>query len=300
MAIRVRERPDSGGISYDASGGGTTLRYTVVTTAGETEAQIYTAALFGSFAYYNGFIRNKITVEPSPGPNVWAVTIEYGTTGVGGGDQPLGGAASDGSPPPNPTGPPTSSTPLTSGWSFSIRAPRLNYKRSFQVVGSAGYDGAAPLDHKGAIGVSADKKEVEGVDWPPEPAFTFSRTVARATVDVNYLETLALLAGRPNDAAFYGFDPECVLLLEASGQYTEGEGWSINFTFGVELAEAVVEIVPGLLPKAPDTLSKQGWHYLDVHYEQAVDGAKVTLRPVAAYVHRIVRAVDFGLLEIGA
>lgn len=299
MAIRVTESPDSGGINYDANGGGTTLRYTVVTTAAETEAQIYTAALYGSFPYLNGFIRRRINVTPKGGPNVWTVEIEYGTTGVGGGDQPLGGQASDGSPPPNAEAPASTTTPLTSGWSFSIRAPKLHLTQSRATVLAVKRGGGVAEDFKGRVGVDRDRKTV-GVDWPPEPAFTFKRTVAAPVVTLGYLETLALIAGRPNNAPFYGFDAGSVILLEADGQFTQGEGWSITFGFGVELGDNAIEICDGL-PTAPDVIAKKGFEYLWILEEEVRDPAtgKNVVVPSAAYVEELLRPVDFGLLLIG-
>ncbi|VTS01533.1 Uncharacterized protein OS=Isosphaera pallida (strain ATCC 43644 / DSM 9630 / IS1B) GN=Isop_2424 PE=4 SV=1 [Gemmata massiliana] len=300
MSIFVNESPDSRDLNFGSNGGGQVLKYTVRTTAGETEAQIYLAALLGSFPYFNGFIRNDIKVSPNGAPHLWKVEISYGTTGVGGGDQPLGGVGSDGSPPTNPTAPASSSTPLTSGYSFSIRAPRLHFKRSRTTVASFKSGGGIATDRQKVIGVTkGDSSEPDGVDWPPDPSSTFKRTVAKATVTQGYLSTLFNLAGRVNDAAFYGWAAGEVIFLAADGQYTTGEGWSITFEFGVNENEPSIVISPDL-PHPPEVISKRGWEYLWVVNVEQIVGTKRVLVADECYVEELIRPAPFALLQIGA
>jgi hypothetical protein len=295
MALRITEDPKSRSLEYGAQNGGQTLSFNVVATAGETETDIWLFALLNSSPYFNGFIRNNVKVDPQGG-TLFGVTITYGTTGVGGGDQPLGGEGNDGGSPTNPSSPASDSTPLTSGYSFSISCPRIHYTQSRQTISSTKRGGGVAPDWKGAIGIdtSSGVNKIQGADWPPDAAFSFSRTFARATVTQGYLETLALLAGRPNNAEFYGFDEGEVILLQADGQFTQGEGWSITMKFGVSLNDTDIVICDGLT--VPEKL---GWNYLWVLYADVQDGNDVRTWPEAAYVEEILRPVDFSLLEIG-
>jgi hypothetical protein len=303
VAIRMQESPDSRDLHYGAQGGGQTFRLTAITTAGETEAQVWIYALQQSEPYFNGFIRQDIKVRRGSGPNYFTVEIEYGPSGVGGGDQPLGGAGNDGGPPTEPTGPGSDTAALKSGWSFSLRVPRLHITQSnltmLRVARTGFFNGVAP-NYRGAIGVSDDGKEVEGCDWPPEPAFTIGRTTARPVVTMGYIEAIRSVLGRPNVAPFYQRAAGEVMLLQADGQYSRDEGWSINWTFGVEANNPNVLICDGLPPLFA-SIAKKGFEYLWILYvldEDAPAGQMVKV-PGAAYVEQIVEPADYSLLEIG-
>ena len=303
MAIRIVEAPDSGDVHYGASGGGQTLRYTAYTTAGETKAAIFLYALAGTLPFLNGFIRNDLKVESKNGAaNLYTVTVEYGTTGVGGSDQPLGGPGSDGSPPTNATAPAATNAPLTSGWSFSIQAPTLHITQSKETLIKLERGGGVAQNFFGAIGVSSNgpDMEIEGCDLPPPAAFTFKRTVPRATVTQAYLDTLSSIAGRPNDADFYFWKAGEVLLQSADGTYTQGEGWSINFQFGIEKNRDNIVICDGLpaIP-APGVLTKRGWDYMWILYAKTDVGGRMVKRPLSVYVERVFDYADYSLLEIG-
>ncbi|MBP3955501.1 hypothetical protein J8F10_09425 [Gemmata sp. G18] len=310
MAIRVVESPDSGDLHYGAQGGGQVLKYTVVTTAGETKAAVFLAALAGTLPYLNGFVRNDLKIESKNGAaNVYAVEVNYGTTGVGGGDQPLGGVGNDGGPPMTPSGPGSPTTPLTSGWTFRIQAPTLHLTTSLGTVDKAKRGGGAAPDFKRRIGVDRDGK-TQGCDVPPAAAFTFSRTIARATVTQGYLNTLSAIAGKPNNAPFYGWEEGEVLLMSAYGTYTQNDGWSITFEFGVQKNDNNVIVCGPSAPGATDGLpaipgpgvfTKKGWEYLWVKEEEIPDpvtGAIVTV-PGYAYIEKVLEPADFSLLEIG-
>lgn len=299
--IRMQESPDSRDLHYGASGGGQTLRLTAITTAGETESQIWIYALQQSDPYFNGFIRQDIKVRRGSGPNHFTIEIEYGPSGVGGGDQPLGGVGNDGGPPDQPTGPESQATPLTSGWSFSIQAPTLHIEQSLVTLVRLGRDGdvdKAP-DYKGRIGVDRDGTTL-GCDVPPPARFTFSRTVAKAVVTQAYLDVLSDLAGKVNDSAFYFWQAGEVLFQSAEGQFSREEGWSITYKFAVEKNNPNVIICDGLPPLFA-TISKPGWAFLWVREEEITDPAtqKRVTQPAAAYVEMVIEERDFSLLEIG-
>ncbi len=293
MSIFVNESPDSRDLNNGADSGGETLRYNVRTTAGETEAQIYLAALQGSFPFFNGFIRNKIDIKPNGAPHLWKVEIEYGTTGVGGGNQPLGGVGNDGSPPPNPSGPGNDTTPLTAGFSFSFTPRKSHITHSLQTVSITTRLGALEEDFKGAINVGKDGRP-EGVDIPPDPSFLFKRTVPRANVTAAYLRTIKNMCGKVNTAAFYEQAAGEVLYMGCDGNYTKGEGWTLTHSFGGAENEVHISVGPDI-----DVPSKKGFEYMWVRYEEVNVSGLVVTRPRAAYVERVLEEGNFALLEIG-
>lgn len=295
MAIRLRESPDSRELHYGASGGGQTLKFTAVATGGESEPEVWVYALQNTSPYFNGFVRQDVKVSRQAGP-LFTVEVEYGTTGVGGGDQPLGGAGNDGGSPSNPTAPAGDSTPLTSGYSFTVNCPRVHFTQSRLTVSATKRGGGVALDFKGKVGVEKSEggMKVQGVDFPPEPRLTISRTWARAQVTQGYISTLLNLAGRPNNAPFYNWDAGQVILMSANGQFTQGEGWSITGQFGIEENEINIVICAGLVVPA-----KKGWEYLWVYDEWVRDGNDKVLVPGAAYVEELLRPASFALMEIG-
>jgi hypothetical protein len=296
MAMRIRESPDSREVFFGSDGGGQNFKLVVLCTSGESETQVFNFVLVNSQAFWNGFIRKSMRVRPAPAFRRYEVEIEYGTSGVGGGDQPLGGVGGDGGPPTPPTAPASPTTPLTSGWSFQINAPRIHYPRSRNTVSATKRGGGTPVNYFRRIGVDPQTGSAAGVDWPPDPSFTLTRTWGRGNVTPGYLETLALLAGRTNIVEFYGYDAGDVIFLSASGNYTSGEGWSLSASFGIELNDSDIEICDGLTVPF-----KAGWHYLWTADKPILDPvtSKMTIAPEAAYVEEIVRPVDFSLIGIG-
>jgi hypothetical protein len=292
MAIRLREHPDSRELTFGSQGGGQYFHLTAITTNGESETEVWLYVMSQSTPYYNGFIRQSLVVKPLGGP-LFDVVIQYGTAGVGGGDQPVGGVAGDGSPPTAPTAPAGASDPLLSGYSFSVNCPRIHFTQSRVTISATGRGAIVAPDYKGAIGIDLDGR-IQGCDFPPDPRTTFSRTWGRATVTQGYVSDLTNLAGRPNDAPFYGWNAGEVILMSAQGQYTQGEGWSITANFGVEENEVDIEICDGLTVPA-----KRGWDYLWVLYRRNLDGNELVTLPDAAYVEEILRSADFSLMGIG-
>lgn len=299
--IKVVEDPESRGMSVGAQNSSQDYILNVVTTAGESEAELYLFAIQATQPYLSsGLIRNDIKLTPRGAPNLWRVTIGYGTTGVGGGDQPLGGTGNDGGPPQQPQGPQSPQESLKGGWSFSIQAPTLHITQSLGTVGAYKRGGGAPKNFGGRIGVDQEGATI-GCDIPPPARFTFKRTTARAVVTQAYLDVLSELAGRPNNAPFYFWQEGEVLFQSAEGQYTAGEGWSINWTFAVEKNDPNVIICDGL-PHPPATILKYGWDYmwvLEETIEDPAQGGRVVQYPGAVYLERVLKFADFSLLEIG-
>jgi hypothetical protein len=285
MAVTLHETHESREVQYGAQGGREPLIFTAI---GSTdEAEVYAQAQADTPTHINGFVRQDIRLRPLGGP-VWRVEVEYGTTGLGGGDQPTGQT------PTNPDGP-GDGTPLTSGFSFGIAFNSITLTQSITTISATRRGGGVARDFKQAIGVGLDGR-VDGCQVPPTPKMTFQRTVARAVVNMPYLRTIRSLCGRVNNAAFYGQQAGEVLYLGCDGQYTQGEGWSLTHKFGCEENRIAITVCDGLVVPA-----KLGFHYLWVAYEEVTDLATglTSSVPFQANVEQVLEEANFALIEIG-
>jgi hypothetical protein len=149
-------------------------------------------------------------------------------------------------------------------------------------------------DFQGAINVDADDR-VNGVQWPPSTPQIISRSkvIASASVTESYYHSMSALVGHVNSNSYLGFNAGELLFLGASGTRrgvdTE-DPWDITWKFGVSLNASSIPVGSGItIP------SKDGWHYVWVHYRPRKDtSAKMLLpRPVAAYVEQIAPESSF-------
>lgn len=289
MPLQLFEAEDSrNDLHYGASGGGVTLRWIVT---GETDEALVFAAVLGiAPTAYLGFIRRDFVLEKLGGPN-WKVNVPYGTTGLGGGDAPTGVT------PEQPTEPgggggAAQTTPLGAGYSFDTTGGTAHLTQSFQTRYSILRDdlpGDAP-DYKRAIQVGEDG--VAGVDVPAR-SLKWSRTVAREVVTLGYIDTISDMVGKVNAEEFYGFPAHSVTYLGATGQFTEGEKWSVTHNFEVFKQLVDEEICEGL--EVPEVF---GSDFLWVKYDEEAGDDEIAPRPIAAYVEIIKKEADFGDLEI--
>ena len=217
---------------------------------------------------YDGLIRQGLNIKQI-GPLVWEGTVRYGER-----KRPETGESS---------------------FSFDTGGGTQHVTQSLQTINRYAPSGKTAPDFKGAIGVNGDN--VEGVDITV-PVYSFSEThyLAAELVTTAYKNTLFTLTGRVNVAAFRGFAAGEVLFLGASGAKRGEEDWEITFRFAASpnANYLVVGDITGI--------SKKGWEYLWVRYQDVEDTAAKTIvkRPLAAYVERVYRDGDFSLLGIGA
>jgi hypothetical protein len=165
-----------------------------------------------------------------------------------------------------------------------------------QSLGTTIYPGAfgsAP-DFAGAIGVDGDK--VEGVDIT-SPAFEFSEThyFLPGGVDQAYKLICFNLTGKINNATFKGFASGECKFMGASRSQRGDEQWGITYRF------ACSPNATGLTVGGITGITKQGWEYLWVRYEDFEDSSAFALvkRPTAVYVEVVSEYGDFSLLNIG-
>jgi hypothetical protein len=147
-------------------------------------------------------------------------------------------------------------------------------------------------DYKGAIGVNNDT--VEGVDVEV-PVFHF-KEIHYIPIDLitpAYKVALFYLTGTVNDAPFKGFARGEVKFLGASGSQRGQDDWEITYSFAASPNAANLSVgdITGI--------AKEGWHYLWVRYEDAVDENVLVKQPSAAYVEQVSEYGDFSQLGIG-
>jgi hypothetical protein len=159
-------------------------------------------------------------------------------------------------------------------------------------------------DHKGAIGVNADR--IEGCDIL-RSKFEWTRTIQVANLSRAYMLALRNLVGKKNREPFYGSKAGDVLYIGATGTFSVSDRWSVTHRFAEIEGQEDVEIIPGdgaLIEGdfvVPDLSIpyKRGWDYLWVQYERRPSGGTIASRPVAAYVEEVYEDGDFSLIGIG-
>ena len=269
MSITVAEKIDS---RESSTGDNATvaLKYLVSGTADDLAAK----AALGTYSpeTYDGLIRQSREVEAIGDPTVslaWEGTVRYGVKG----NKPETGESS---------------------FSFDTGGGTQHITQSISTVQSYAPAGSTPPNFQGAIGVTKDS--VEGVDITM-PVYNFSEThyFDASVVTSAYKGLLFHKTGMYNNDDFKGFDPGEVLFLGASGSKRGKGDWEISFRFAA--SQNRDEIMVGSI----GPISKKGWEYLWVRYEDAEDTAAKAIikRPVAAYVEKVYYGTDFTSLGIG-
>lgn len=254
MPITVEERNTSR-TSSSGEPAGAELRFIVRGTDDDLAAR---AALESSApAVYDGLPRKAVRVEPA-GPMLWDGEAQYAPATF---EQPEVGESS---------------------FSFDTGGGTQRITQSLATVASFAAPGLTAPDFKGAIGVTADS--VEGVDIAvPVYHFTETHVFDDTTVNDAFKGAIFVRTGKVNSDAFRGFALGEVLFLGAAGSKREDGDWAITYRF------AASPNATGLTVGDITGVSKKGWEYLWVRYEDAEDGAasSIVKRPVAAYVERV-------------
>ncbi len=110
-----------------------------------------------------------------------------------------------------------------------------------------------------------------------------------------YKLSLFQLTGKVNSAGFKGFARGEVLFLGASGSKRGFDDWEITFRFAAS-PNATNLTIGGI-----SGISKEGWQYLWIRYEDEEDISAKTLikRPSAIYIEQVYNYGDFALMGIG-
>jgi hypothetical protein len=269
MAIEVIEKTDS---RESSTGKNATvdLKYIIVGTYNDIEAK---GALYTNTpVFYDGLVRQSRHIEPIGDPTIsltWEGTVRYGTM-----------------EPPAEVG--------QSSFSFDTGGGTQHITQSISTEHRYAPAGKTAPDFKGAIGVTRDS--VEGVDITL-PVYNFSETHYFDDSDVtdSYKGLLFHKTGMYNNDSFKGCSPGEALFLGASGSKRGTGDWEITFRFAA--SQNRNDIMVGDI----GPISKKGWEYMWVRYEDAEDSTAKALikKPAAVYIEKVYYGTDFTSLGIG-
>ena len=252
------------------SSGSRELRYLAV--AGDDDIEVRTEAQIQLPTSYDGLGNRRIRVEPiDVSSGLWEVTSTYRATE---------------DPPPPEVG--------ESSFSFEIGTTSSHITQSKGTVGGYAPAGTPTMpDFEGAIGVTPDG--VDGCDiLIPEARFSETHYLSDAFVTASYRRLLRTLTGKVNDASFRGHAAGEVLFLGArGGKRASDDVWEVTFSF------ATSDNATGLTVGSITGIAKDGWEYLWVLYEPAVDANRIVLQPAFAYVEEVYDSANFASLGIG-
>ena len=244
------------------------LRYLIRGT--DDDVLVRALANAGSPVTYDQLLKQQIHTQQE-GEEWWLADVQYGTS-------QLGEAGSV-------------------QWSFEIGGGGSQHiSQSLETVGKYVNSGTAP-DFKGAIGVRRDGngQAVDGLDIDLT-TFAWSEThhIAYALVTPAYINTLYLLRGKVNDAAWRIFSKGEVRLISVSGS-ARGQR-TVPITFGFEASHNTTGLTVGDITG----IAKEGWQYLWTFYEDVEDqtAKELVKNPKAAYVERIHEYGDFADLGL--
>lgn len=178
--------------------------------------------------------------------------------------------------------------------SFDISGQSTRITHSRQTVNAYPTALTTKPNFKQAINVQADGT-VEGVDiLIPYFTYTLTKTFDESTIAGGWVLTAANIVGTVNSSEFHGFQAGELLLTRISGQQRPDGDWDVTFSFAVSFNEA------GLAVGDITGISKDGWDYLWVYYEETHDTTtKRTHKiPVSAYVERVYRRTSYAALSI--
>ena len=240
------------------------IPYRAIANAGENEAQVLNAAEVQIPATYNNLTRTTIAIEEPINNTSWRLMTTYELR--------------------------------ESIYTFDTGGGSQHVTQSIRTRGRYAPSGQTAPDYQGAIGVTGSG--VEGVDIQV-PAYHFTETHFMTDAQVTPVYKLSIFAttGCVNDDWFRGFAPGELLFLGASGAKRGKEQWEMTFRFSALPNQSNIAI------GSITDITKYGWDYLWVQYEDDVDegAAKLIKKPTAVYVEQVFPAALFSInLGIGA
>ncbi len=172
---------------------------------------------------------------------------------------------------------------------FVVRGENVHITTSKATV--AAY-GTTPPDNNNLIGITRDN--VEGADIiAPVAVLTVTHRYAASSINSAFRQTVAGLVGKTNQGTFKGFAIGEVLLMGASEQPDQGDGTvTITYEFGIS------KNATGLTVCGISGITKAGWDYLWVLYEDGTSNNVLVKKARAVYVERVYDAGDFLALNL--
>lgn len=171
--------------------------------------------------------------------------------------------------------------PAESSYDFDTGGGTTHVTNSIATVNSYAASGTAP-NFGNLIGVTKDS--VEGVDVTiPQYRFSETHNFNVSSITAAYKLTLFGLTGCVNNATFKGFAAGECLFLGASGSQKGEEDWAITYNFAAQPNASSLSVgsITGI--------TKRGWDYLWIRYEDAEDttAKRLVKLPIAAYVEQV-------------
>jgi len=234
------------------------------------EAEADTEVRSAAPSTYNSMPLLDVEIEPIDGSSMFMGTVRYGPT-------------SQQTPPADST-----------SESFETGGQTVHISQSLSTIAAYTNEMSTP-DHGGAINVTSNG--IEGVDIvAPDYQFTKFKRFSGSDVDATFKGNLLALTGSVNDASFFGLAAGECLFVGANGTYdSDADEWSITFNFRGSPNKSGLQVgdITGI--------SKKGWEYLWVQYEEVEDATATTIvrKPRFVFVEQVYEEKDFSLLDIG-
>lgn len=250
---------------------GSTLAYYCYYTPGtDTEQDVEDALFSAAPATYRGSLLESVIFREHTF-NCFKAIVRYGALNL---------PDTSGATPPE--------------FSFEIGVENLQMLINLATVSQGAISGRTAPDHKGLIGVT--DRGVEGIEVPT-PTYAFSEThyFANSAITNTYKAALSTLVGTVNNGSFRGYAAGQVLSTGVSGTVKGDDLWQVRYQWTVS------PNATGLVIGDITGVSKRGWDYLEVHYDEVEDTTnKIVLkRPYAYTIHQVLRYTNFAGFGIG-
>lgn len=264
MAI-VGERIESRRVDTNPESPSAELLYYAAAAVSEQDA--ITAVSAVAPGTYGDLVRQGVSAAQTH-PGIYDVTVRYG--------------------PRKPR------EPGDSAFSFDISTGTQRITQSRSTVDRYAVPGRDPVDYQGAIGVARDGT-VEGAEILV-PEFQYTEEHTFESLSAGYIGTLFGLTGKVNDSQWKHFAAGECLFVGATGRKTAEEEWRVTYTF------LGAPNLTGLSVGDIDGITKDGWDYLWVVYEDVLDNdaGLVIQKPVEVHIERVYDRADFDDLGIGS
>jgi len=237
------------------------LIYVVLGTDDDAEVRALVVATAPATA--EDLVLEYINIDPSEGGNVWTATARYSLFDVNTEEE------------------------------FDTGGGTQRISTSLSTITRTAAPGYTAPDYKGAVNVREDR--VEGADVTI-PVYNWGKSISVASSVVNSAFKLGIfnLTGKVNSLAFKGFAAGEVLFLGASGRRRGRDKWRIDYRFASS-PNIVSAPVGG---STSFTVSKLGWDFLWVRFDDSLDANRIIKIPTAAYVERVYTFADLNALGI--
>ena len=274
MAITCEERINSPRITQGTDRVSIERQFVIKGTASYADAlDALDSAAGASFTIGTGstsvdYSRQEISIEPES-EDLWNGSARYGSNdATGGGSGEVG----------------------DSSYSFDTGGGSQHITQTSTWTSYPGTSSGSP-DFDGAI--EFDGQNVNGVDVViPQYQWSETHIKSAASISDSYKQTVAGLTGKVNNASFKGFAAGSVLFLGASGTRTGTEKWSVTYKFAYSPNQSNLSV------GAITGITKQGWQYLWVLWEDQAGTDQILKATKAVYVHTIYESGDFSQLSL--